>query len=144
MTTRKTLLSLSIALALAAPAAFAQQESTEDAADGEATELEAVVVTGTRVAGRTATETAVPVDIVAGEALTRGGSNEINQALSVALPSYTFPRPGLADGTDTVRPASLRGLAPDQTLVLVNSKRRHAAALVNVNGTVGRGSAAVD
>ncbi|MFO0027572.1 MAG: TonB-dependent receptor plug domain-containing protein [Pseudomonadota bacterium] len=144
MTTRKTLLSLSIALALAAPAAFAQQESTEDAADGEATELEAVVVTGTRVAGRTATETAVPVDIVAGEALTRGGSNEINQALSVALPSYPFPRPGLADGTDTVRPASLRGLAPDQTLVLVNSKRRHAAALVNVNGTVGRGSAAVD
>ncbi|MCE3004776.1 MAG: TonB-dependent receptor [Xanthomonadaceae bacterium] len=144
MTTRKTLLSLSIALALAAPAAFAQQESTEDAADGEATELEAIVVTGTRVAGRTATETAVPVDIIAGEALTRGGSNEINQALSVALPSYTFPRPGLADGTDTIRPATLRGLAPDQTLVLVNSKRRHAAALVNVNGTVGRGSAAVD
>jgi iron complex outermembrane receptor protein len=133
-------LSLSIALALVAPAATAQQQP----ADKDATELEVVVVTGTRVAGRTATETAVPVDIVAGEALTRGGSNEINQALSVALPSYTFPRPGLADGTDTVRPATLRGLAPDQTLVLVNSKRRHPAALVNVNGTIGRGAAAVD
>jgi iron complex outermembrane receptor protein len=144
MRTRKTVLSLSIALALAAPAAFAQQESTEEASQEDSTELEAIVVTGTRVAGRTATETAVPVDIVAGEALTRGGSNEINQALSVALPSYTFPRPGLADGTDTVRPATLRGLAPDQTLVLVNSKRRHSAALVNVNGTVGRGSSAVD
>lgn len=137
-------LSLAILLALAAPS-LALAQDTPEAADGEdTTELEAVIVTGTRVAGRTATETAVPVDIVSGEALTRGGSNEINQALSVALPSYTFPRPGLADGTDTIRPATLRGLAPDQTLVLVNSKRRHAAALVNVNGTVGRGSAAVD
>ena len=48
------------------------------------------------------------------------------------------------DGTDTIRPATLRGLGPDQTLVLVNSKRRHAASLVNVNGSIGRGSAAVD
>ena len=63
---------------------------------------------------------------------------------SVALPSFNFPRPGLADGTDTIRPATLRGLAPDQTLVLVNGKRRHAASLVNVNGTIGRGSSAVD
>ena len=69
---------------------------------------------------------------------------EINQALSVTLPSFNFPRPGLADGTDTIRPATLRGLAPDQTLVLVNWKRRHASSLVNVNGTIGRGSAAVD
>ena len=145
MRTRKTLLSLSIALALAAPLAQAQDTPADrESTSEDATELEAVVVTGTRVAGRSATETAVPVDIVTNEALTRGGSNEINQALSVALPSYTFPRPGLTDGTDTVRPASLRGLAPDQTLVLVNSKRRHAAALVNVNGTIGRGSAAVD
>jgi iron complex outermembrane receptor protein len=145
MRTRKTLLSLSIALALAAPLAQAQDTPADrESTSEDATELEAVVVTGTRVVGRSATETAVPVDIVTNAELTRGGSNEINQALSVALPSYTFPRPGLADGTDTVRPASLRGLAPDQTLVLVNSKRRHAAALVNVNGTVGRGSAAVD
>jgi iron complex outermembrane recepter protein len=68
----------------------------------------------------------------------------VSQALSVSLPSFNFPRPGLADGTDTVRPATLRGLAPDQTLVLVNGKRRHSAALVNLNGTIGRGSAAVD
>jgi iron complex outermembrane receptor protein len=68
----------------------------------------------------------------------------VNQALSVALPSFTFPRPGLADGTDTIRPATLRGLAPDQTLVLVNGKRRHSASLVNINGTIGRGSSAVD
>jgi iron complex outermembrane receptor protein len=106
--------------------------------------LEQVVVTGTRVANRSALDTAVPVDVVSGEQLQNGGVTEVNQALSVALPSYNFPRPGLADGTDTIRPATLRGLAPDQTLVLLNGKRRHAASLVNVNATIGRGASAVD
>ncbi len=78
-------------------------------------------------------DTAVPVDVVNADALNNIGVSEVAQALSVALPSLNFPRPGLNDGTDTVRPVTLRGLAPDQTLVLVNGKRRHAAALVNVN-----------
>ncbi|MFN3515025.1 MAG: TonB-dependent receptor plug domain-containing protein [Phenylobacterium sp.] len=108
------------------------------------TTVEEFVVTGTRAANRTALDTAVPVDVIGAAELAKLGVTEVNQALSVALPSFTFPRPGLADGTDTVRPATLRGLAPDQTLVLVNSKRRHSASLVNVNGTVGRGSSAVD
>ncbi len=116
----------------------------QDSAGDDAQVLDQVVVTGTRVAGRSATDTLAPVDVIGSEQLERSGSPEINQALSLTLPSYNFPRPGLADGSDSVRPATLRGLAPDQTLVLVNSKRRHAAALVNVNGTVGRGSAAVD
>ena len=107
-------------------------------------EVEQIVVTGTRVPDRSATETAVPVDVVSGEQISNVGVTEINQALSVMLPSFNFPRPGLADGTDTIRPATLRGLSPDQTLVLVNSKRRHASSLVNVNGTIGRGAAAVD
>jgi len=107
-------------------------------------EVEEVIVTGTRTEGRTRLRSLAPVDVVSQDALTRAGVTEVNQALSVTLPSYNFPRPGLADGTDTVRPATLRGLAPDQTLVLVNSKRRHSASLVNVNGTVGRGSSAVD
>jgi iron complex outermembrane receptor protein len=136
---RNKLVAVFVAAALS-QAALAQQG--QQAAGAE--ELEQVVVTGTRVANRSALDTAVPVDVVPASALQNLGVSEINQALSVALPSFTFPRPGLADGTDTVRPASLRGLAPDQTLVLVNGKRRHTAALVNVNGTVGRGSAAVD
>jgi iron complex outermembrane receptor protein len=111
---------------------------------GGADELEQVVITGTRVANRSALDTAVPVDVVPQSALQNLGVTELNQALSVSLPSFNFPRPGLADGTDTVRPATLRGLGPDQTLVLINGKRRHSAALVNVNGTVGRGSSAVD
>ena len=103
-----------------------------------------IVVTGTRVANRTALDTASPVDIISAESLKISGVTEINQALSVALPSLNFPRPGLADGTDTIRPATLRGMGPDQTLVLVNSKRRHASALINVNGTIGRGASSVD
>jgi iron complex outermembrane receptor protein len=107
-------------------------------------QLETIVVTGTRVPDRSASATAVPVDVVTAEALANVGVTELNQALSTALPSFNFPRPGLADGTDTIRPATLRGLAPDQTLVLLNSKRRHASSLVNANGTIGRGAAAVD
>ncbi len=127
-----------IAAASSALALAAQAQDTENEP------LEQVVVTGTRVANRSALDTAVPVDVVSSEQLQNVGVAEINQALAVALPSFNFPRPGLADGTDTIRPATLRGLAPDQTLVLVNGKRRHAASLVNVNGTIGRGSSAVD
>ena len=133
---KKQLLAVTIASLFASGSAIAQQ--------AVATESATVVVTGTRVANRTALDTTSPVDIISAESLKNSGTTEINQALSVALPSLNFPRPGLADGTDTIRPATLRGMAPDQTLVLVNSKRRHASALVNVNGTIGRGSASVD
>jgi iron complex outermembrane receptor protein len=118
---------------------FATQASAQDAPSDED-----IVVTGTRVANRSALQTAAPVDVINADQLNQLGVTEVNQALSVSLPSFNFPRPGLADGTDSIRPATLRGLAPDQTLVLLNSKRRHAASLVNVNGTIGRGSSAVD
>ncbi len=125
---------------IATSSALAQDTPAADAKE----EVAEVVVTGTRVANRSALDTAVPVDVVSADVLTGGGIGEVNQALSIALPSFNFPRPGLADGTDTIRPATLRGLAPDQTLVLLSSKRRHAASLVNVNATIGRGAAAVD
>ncbi|WP_371763109.1 TonB-dependent receptor plug domain-containing protein [Massilia sp.] len=131
---QKSVLALSIATLFAGTPLLAQSQ------DGTAT----VVVTGTRVANRTALDTASPVDIISADTLKTTGSTELNQALSVALPSLNFPRPTLTDGTDTVRPATLRGMAPDQSLVLVNSKRRHTSSLVNLNGSIGRGSAAVD
>lgn len=133
---RKHVLAVSIASLFVGAAAVAQTAPP--------TETATVVVTGTRVANRTALDTTSPVDIIAADSLKHAGTSEINQALSVALPSLNFPRPGLADGTDTIRPATLRGMAPDQTLVLINSKRRHSSALVNVNGTIGRGSSSVD
>jgi iron complex outermembrane receptor protein len=133
---KKQLLAAAITMLFASGAALAQVALVP--------EVTSVVVTGTRVANRTALDTASPVDIISADMLKNTGVTEINQALSVSLPSLNFPRPGLADGTDTIRPATLRGMGPDQTLVLVNSKRRHASALVNVNATIGRGSAAVD
>jgi iron complex outermembrane receptor protein len=124
-------------LAIAAIPASAQPA----APDG--TQVEELVVTGTRAA-RSRLETISPVDVISSETLTRSGTTELAQALSTLAPSIDFPRPSITDGTDTVRPATLRGLSPDQTLVLVNSTRRHASALVNVNGSIGRGSSAVD
>jgi len=137
----KTVLALAIASLF--PTAHAQ-DAAPSAAASDPGVSSTVVVTGTRVANRTALDTAAPVDIVSSETLKNAGSTEITQALSIALPSLNFPRPAITDGTDTIRPATLRGMAPDQTLVLVNSKRRHASSLVNVNGSIGRGSAAVD
>jgi iron complex outermembrane receptor protein len=134
--------SLVAAAVLVAVSANAQEVSTEEAADLR--EIEEIVVTGTRVADRTRLDTLAPVDVLSNSALTSKGTTELAQALSTAAPSLNFPRPAITDGTDHIRPATLRGLAPDQTLVLVNGKRRHQSALVNVNGSIGRGSAAVD
>jgi iron complex outermembrane receptor protein len=89
-------------------------------------------------------EKATPVDIISRQQIESAPSTETNQIIQKVAPSFNFPRPTLSDGTDSVRPATLRGLGPDQVLVMVNGKRRHVAALVNVNGTVGRGSAGVD
>ena len=103
-----------------------------------------VVVTGTRGAKRTVLNTAVPIDVLRAKDLASQGSTELAQTLSRVAPSLNFPRPSAVDGTDNIRPASLRGLSPDQTLVLINGKRRHSSALVNINGSAGRGSSAVD
>ncbi len=135
----RTLLFTAASVAAIAGSAQAQSTATEDAAN-----LDEVVVTGTRTAGRTRLDTIAPVDIVSEKALTRTGTTELAQSLSTLAPSINFPRPAITDGTDHIRPATLRGLSPDQTLVLVNGTRRHSTALVNVNGSIGRGSAAVD
>jgi iron complex outermembrane recepter protein len=102
------------------------------------------VVLGTRRADRTVVESPVPVDIVPAAEMRQSGMVETNQMIQMVVPSFNFPRPAIADGTDALRPATIRGLGPDQTLVLVNGKRRHGTALVHVNGTVGRGSTGVD
>lgn len=137
---RKHSLAITIAALFASSAVQAQTAAPDATTDTGAT----IVVTGTRVSTRTVLDTVAPIDVISADALKNGGTTEINQALSIALPSLNFPRPGLSDGTDTVRPVTLRGMSPDQTLVLVNSKRRHASSLVNVNGTIGRGAASVD
>ena len=133
-----------LALALAALLANSPVLAQDTASDKDARTLDTLIVTGTRVADRTVAESQSPIDIITPEILQATGTTELATALARALPSLNFPRPAMADGTSGVRPAQLRGLSPDQVLILVNGKRRHVSALVNVNGTIGRGSSAVD
>jgi iron complex outermembrane receptor protein len=135
----------SLLLAAASLTAFSATAQAQTApAAGDNTNLDEIVITGTRTAGRSRLDTLAPVDVVTAKTLQQRGSTELATALAATVPSITFPRPSNTDGTDSVRPAVLRGQGPDQTLVLVNGTRRHTTALVNLNGSVGRGSAAVD
>ncbi|WP_017913447.1 TonB-dependent receptor plug domain-containing protein, partial [Xanthomonas sp. SHU 166] len=133
-------LSLAIALALAAPA-FAQ-----DATPATATNLDTVIVTGTRASGRTVLESTAPVDVLSAEDIRKAGvvNGELGSALQALLPSFNFPRQSNSGGADHVRAAQLRGLSPDQVLVLVNGKRRHTSALVNTDSKIGKGTTPVD
>jgi iron complex outermembrane receptor protein len=106
--------------------------------------MEKISVIGSRRLGRSIEDSPVPIDIIGADTLGRSGLTETNMLLGALLPSFNFPQPSITDGTDHVRPAQLRGLAPDHTLVLVNGKRRHSSALLNLNGSSGRGSSAVD
>ncbi len=143
---RRRALAASIAAVLSSTGtgAWAQggQEATDDEAMGE------VVVTGTRVAGRVATETLSPVDLVRGDELAEQAAFDLTDSLSKVSPSVNTQRFPIADGTAFIRPVSLRNLSPDHTLVLVNGTRRHRSALVNLQlaplGTVNQGSQGVD
>ncbi len=113
-------------------------EMTESAVPGDE-----FVVVGSRTV-RTALETPAPVDIISEREIHGSGETEINQTLRHLVPSFNVSHQTISDGTDHINPASLRGLGPDQVLVLINGKRRHASALVHVNGTFGRGTVGVD
>lgn len=103
-----------------------------------------IVVTGTRVAGRSRLDTASPVDVLSVNSLQHQGTTELGTAIAAVAPSVDFPRPSATDATDAIRPATLRGLSPDETLVLINNVRAHPSASLNINSSVGRGSSAVD
>lgn len=107
--------------------------------------LEEAIVIGSRNPNRTATESAVPVDVIDIKELNNVSPQvNLNQILNFVAPSFTSNTQTISDGTDHIDPASLRGLGPDQVLVLINGKRRHNSSLVNVNGTFGRGSVGTD
>ncbi len=118
-----------------------QLQAAETEADAP---IEKIAITGSRRNDRTVAESTVPVDVLDIDDLVSTGQLEVSQILANLVPSFNYPNAAIADGTDHSRPAVLRGLAPDHTLVLVNGKRRHSGALLNLNGTVGRGSTAVD
>lgn len=112
---------------------------------GTGENLQDVVVIGSRNPTRTVTESAVPIDVIAmKEIASQGAQVNLNQILNMVAPSFTSNTQTVADGTDHIDPAQLRGLGPDQVLVLINGKRRHTSSLVNINGSPGRGSVGTD
>ena len=129
----------------AAPPAEAPAETP---AARKPVELDKLVVTGTRVQGRSPTQSLSPIDVFSPADLERQPSADFTDQLADIAPSFNTQRFPIADGTAFVRPANLRNLPPDQTLVLINGKRRHRSALVNLQtepfGTVNQGSQAVD
>jgi iron complex outermembrane recepter protein len=111
----------------------------------EGIDLGAVQIVGTRSLNRTATQTPVAVDIInVGEVTRDVGQLDVNQMLQYVAPSFNASRQSGADGADHIDPATLRGLGPDQTLVLVNGKRRHQSSLINIFGSRGRGNTGTD
>jgi len=130
-----------ILLALAGNAT-AQDATTPTSA--KAKDLSAVIVTGTRSDSRTESSSLTPIDVVSAKVLQQTGTSELSTALARIIPSLNFPRPAAADSADTQRPAQLRGLSPDEVLVLVNGKRWHQGAILLNNGVIGRGSQPVD
>lgn len=111
----------------------------------EGFEVGEVFVVGTRRADRSITETPVPVDVLDLREITGySGQLDVNQILQFVAPSFNANRQSGADGSDHIDPATLRGLGPDQTLVLINGKRRHQSSLINIFGSRGRGNTGTD
>ena len=107
--------------------------------------LSDVVVVGSRNAKRTVVNSAVPIDVInVKDVTTQSGKLEINELLQYVAPSFNANKQSGSDGADHVDPASLRGMGPDQTLVLINGKRRHQSSLINLFGTRGRGNTGTD
>jgi iron complex outermembrane receptor protein len=124
-----------VALQFVAPSAAAANEMIPASADGaDVGEGETIIVTGTRDARRTQFDTLAPIDVLSGRAIDNSVSNDLSDTLAQLLPSFNVQRLPAADGQAFVRPATLRGLSPDQTLVLVNGKRYHRSALLGTRG----------
>ena len=126
-------------VAMQAPLTFAQTDEGMSV-------LEEVIVTGTRAQGRSVLDSPVPVDVLNSDDLesAAGFSGELGATLEKLIPSLSFPRQSNSGGADHVRAAQMRGMSPDQTLVLVNGKRRHTTSGVNLESKIGKGTSPVD
>ena len=125
---------------------FVSAQEKNKASDSFLTQgIDEVTVTGSRNKKRTAIDTPVPVDVIDVKQISQAtGQVDVNQLLQFAAPSFNSNKQSGSDGADAVDPATLRGLGPDQTLVLLNGKRYHQSSLVNLFGTKGRGNSGTD
>ena len=128
-------------LALAVPVAMGLPLQVS-AQDGE---LEEVIITGTRVADRSAADSPVPVDVISGSDFRATASTDVQDMLRTAVPSYDVNAQPISDAATIIRPANLRGLSPDNTLVLINGKRRHRGSVISfLGGGIADGAQGVD
>ncbi len=133
-----------VCLLALAPAGHAQ-EAEEPPAGESAQEDETIIVTGTRRASRTAAESIAPIDIVGGDVFTQSAQTDIQNLLRQQIPSFNVNTQPISDAATITRPANLRGLSPDNTLVLLNGKRRHRGAVISfLGGGISDGSQGVD
>jgi len=144
ITTMKTTTMMKAALIPVLLGAASQTALAQEAAQVSEEDVEKIAIIGSRVAGRSAEDLPVPVDILSAEALANTGQTEVGRMLQAIAPSFNFSSSSISDGSDALRPATLRGLGPDQTLVLINGRRRHQASLIHINTSVGRGTAGTD
>ena len=130
---------ISSSLLLAVPTQVVAQESEKVA------EVENIIVTGTRVSNRSAADSPVPVDVISGEDFRQNSSTDVQDMLRTAVPSFDINTQPISDAATIVRPANLRGLSPDNVLVLVNGKRRHRGSVISfLGGGISDGAQGVD
>jgi len=127
-------------MGMAGREAFAQEARPQQ----DLGSLDALVVVGSRAPARLAAQSSAPVDVISAEALQAQGFSDVNRALEFLAPSFNFPHSDTAPSAANTRAASLRGLGPDEVLVLVNGKRWHASSVVNFNNVWGRGTVPTD
>ncbi|MGB5347256.1 MAG: TonB-dependent receptor plug domain-containing protein, partial [Woeseia sp.] len=127
-----------MAIPALSPVALAQQNRANEA-------IEEIITTGTRRAERSAGDSSVPIDVVSGQEFENMGTTDLNDMLRNTVPSYNVTRQAISDAATIVRPATLRGLPPDNSLVLVNGKRRHRSGVIaELGGSLAAGSQGAD
>lgn len=133
---------ISVIFLSASSLSYAQQVHDTIAKESK---IEEVAITGSRNKKRTVINTPVPIDVIDIKQVSQAtGQVEVNQLLQFAAPSFNSNKQSGSDGADAVDPATLRGLGPDQTLLLLNGKRYHQSSLINLFGTKGRGNTGSD
>ncbi|WP_298159648.1 TonB-dependent siderophore receptor [Brevundimonas sp.] len=143
-TSTQTSLRLAALLTGCSVLACAPVASARTVTQDETANVDEIVVTGTRLSNRTVVNSPVPIDVLTREDIEHSGHSGTARILQTLIPSLNYPTPTTPDGNTHIRSANLRGLSPDQTLVLLNGHRRHTAAWVNVGGTIGKGSVPTD
>lgn len=137
----RRILPTAIALGLLAPAAYTPMVFAQQADEL----VEEIITIGSRRPQRSASDSSVPVDVISGEEFTNMGYADLNEMLKTAVPSYNLSRNSISDAATLVRPATLRGLPPDNILVLVNGKRRHRSGVIaELGGSLSAGSQGAD